>query len=147
MSNRLSLMSLTCSIFSNRYLALTSERQPWATAVAYIVLGVPWTIMSSTLKGDFPCLAWEFYYCMVLLKSIISPVSVPVSVVPSPLHIIHILLFPSYTLHNIFHTFLVSVVSPCCRFTSEDWRVGTTNERNFNVDSSGIGYFFQYNML
>lgn len=102
-----------------------------ATPVAYIVLGVTWTIMTSTLI--FHAWHWGFCYCMVLLESIISPVSASISIVPFPLHIIHIPLFPSYTLHCILHTFLVFVVSPCCRFTSEDWDVETTNEREILI--------------
>lgn len=81
---------------------------------------------------------WEFCYCMVLVESIISPVDI-ISIFAAHLSFSSLSISPSYhpyptilflhiTTAWLLYTFLVSVVSPCCIFTSENLEFGTTDE-------------------
>lgn len=57
----LSPVSTIYSVFCNRYLPSSSDRQPWVTAIAYIVLEVSWMPLANNSKGGFLKPGIRFY--------------------------------------------------------------------------------------
>lgn len=63
-------VSEVCSLFSNRDLSSTYERQPDVIGIAYNILGVSWTTMTKDLNEDLLALVMGFLFIITLVGAL-----------------------------------------------------------------------------